>query len=155
MQNQTQPAKVVFVWDRSKNGIAQAVHQAGPLLENASCLLVVHVMPHESIYTYSSLHENESQASQLIQLLHAELLHQIKRYDCFDRCSFQLLFGDRIHEICHFAKRARADVIVTPRFRQSAFSKWIHGDLNESMKQQAPCEVFCLNDQTTKQATAV
>ena len=66
-------------------------------------------------------------------------------YSRLENAKIELVFGERINEVVRLARMLKAMAILIPHFRQSAFSKWIHGDLNDRIKSLAPCPVVFLD----------
>ena len=147
MSEKRQPKRVLFVWDRTLAGLnaASRIVSRDPEMTVVSA---VHVMPHESIYSYGTVYQSKTRQPYVVQELNEEFAWQLECCGEWKDVRLEILFGDRITEICRFAKSRRADLIVMPRFRQSRFSNWIHGDLNQLVVQKAPCGVCFLEDKS-------
>lgn len=133
---------VLFAWDGTKQFIASADHFVGQI--KPVSLRVVHAMPHESIYTYGTVGREFDQESWQEQCLKNEFRSLVNRTDNLASAKLELLFGDRVREIVRYADQRHADFILMPRFKQSSFSKWIHGDLNQKIAGKARCRVVFL-----------
>ena len=133
-------------WDGSHETIRDAMNPARPALENHSGLLAIHAMPHESIYTYGATSNQGSRPPAKIQNFSEDFRIRTKIFVCFESVNLIIAFGDRIHEICFYANKVKADLIVAAYFRQPGFSKWSHGDLNQRLVARAPCEVLFVGE---------
>lgn len=141
--SRTETKKIVFVWD----GTTRSIDSAENFVErfNNPVVHCVHIMPHESIYSYGTCIQTRGEMHYLEKLLHQYYEKAVRSSQTLRRESrFEVLFGDRVSEIVRFGKFTKANLILTPRFEQSNFSKWVHGDLNERIASKASCPVFFL-----------
>ena len=136
--------QIVFVWDGSDRHIDSAEQFVGQF-ENV-VVHSLHAMPHESIYSYGPCRQSRDEMASFERRLHREYRKAVRSAQNLGRRSrFEVLFGDRINEIVRFAEIVKARFILTPRFEQSNFSRWIHGDLNERIVRQTTCPVVFLD----------
>lgn len=147
----TAKTRTLFVWDGTKDHLWHA-----ELCISAQCvdeILVVHPMPHESIYgdvTCCGKADEKVSCERELRRIFGKLTRGSVNL-CGQRLRF--LYGDRIREVIEFAKSNHVANVLMPRFCQSAFSKWIHGDLNELVVAEAHCPVVFLESGTTKNRT--
>jgi nucleotide-binding universal stress UspA family protein len=142
-----QGSRILFVWD----GTDQFISAADAFLETIEDRSVhaVHAMPHESIYAYGSVNRISGEKPRQARRLEKLYRKQTSRSQALRDSSFEILFGERISEITILASQLRAKFIVTPRFEQSTFSIWLHGDLNENLAKKASCPVIVLQSKQT------
>ena len=139
---QLKTTKVLFVWD----GSADFIRSADQFITTLNCALVsaVHAMPHESIHSYSTVVCEEKELSRLEHKLHQSFKKQVERSEHLKATKLELLFGDQIAEISRFASLSKKNYVLVPRFEQTSFSKWIHGDLNQKLAKRLDCAVVYL-----------
>lgn len=132
--------KMLFVWDGSTDHLDQVAEYAR---QNKCRVVAVIPLPHEWIYSYGTIRNDDepAYAERMLRRAFAEATKQIKELADVE---LVFLFGDRITEIVRFAKTSRVSVLLMPRFEQSSFSRWIHGDLNERLDNHAPCPIVFL-----------
>ena len=104
----------------------------------------VHVMPHESIHSYGTVQKSFERMTWPEQQLQDRYRRSIAHTRNLTTSSLGLRFGERINEIVRRAAELKAKFILIPKFEQSSFSKWIHGDLNERIASIANCPVILL-----------
>ena len=145
--------KILFVWD----GTSQQLWCADNNLNHHSdaTILVVHAMPHESIYSYGTLKPNAENATYVERKLRDRFRAIARRTKVFRGVKLELLFGDRVSEIIRFAESMQVQSIVMTSFKQSGFSRWIHGNLNERLEQRAPCPITFLQKADQRTAKGV
>jgi len=143
---QLKAAKVLFVWD----GSADFIRSADQFISTLNCAQVcgVHAMPHESIHSYSTVACEEKELSRLERKLHRSFKKQADSSKYLKTAKLELLFGDRIAEIARFASLSKQNYVLVPRFEQTSFSKWIHGDLNQKLAKRLDCAVVYLEPVT-------
>lgn len=135
-------SRVLFAWDGTDKFIPSA-DRFVRLIEDR-CVYAVHAMPHESIYSYGSVSCESKEKPRQAQRIEDTFRHQTSLTSSLKDAYFEILFGDRITEITILAAQLQAKYIVMPKFVQSTFSKWVHGDLNETLAGKAPCPVIFL-----------
>ncbi len=137
--------RVVFSWDGSQSAIDQCSDLADRF-ESFDLVYAIKAMPHESIYSYSycTPETAENRSHPQIQFLKKDFAERAKDTPLRRVPELRLLFGDRISEVAAFVNRKRADLLITTRMSQSAFSQWIHGDLNRWLENKVSCEVLFL-----------
>ena len=145
---QSKTAKVLFVWDGSANFIRSADQFISTLDRVQVCAM--HVMPHESIHSYSTVICEEKELSRLERRLHRSFKKQVERSEHLNTSKLEILFGDRIAEIVRIASLSKKNYVLVPRFEQTSFSKWIHGDLNQKLAKRLDCAVVYLEPVTPK-----
>ena len=150
--NRPESNLVLFAWDGS-NKFIKSADRFLSLLGDAT-VHSVHAMPHESIYSYGPVPKTSGRRTWPEQQLQDAYIRATASSKHLSSASFGLLFGERIHEIAACAADLNAKFILVPRFEQSSFSKWIHGDLNERVIEKANCSVILL-DQETDLTTAI
>jgi nucleotide-binding universal stress UspA family protein len=138
-------SRILFVWDGSDKFIKSAESFA-QLIEDRS-IYAIHAMPHESIYNYNSVISRPAPKPQPAQDLEAQFRKQVSRTKALKEAKFEILFGDRVNEILISAAQLQAKYIAMPRFKQSNFSRWMHGDLNEKITKKATCPVIFLDEE--------
>lgn len=131
--------KVLFVWDGTERFIKAADELIGSF--SGSSIHAMHAVPHESIHDCGALDMRINCPSRLERRLYRDF-EKARRRD-FEKATHQstylkkakleILFGDRIKEIVRFSRDTKVNVILLPQFKQSLFSRWIHGDLNERL----------------------
>ena len=134
----TAPKPTLFVWD----GTGEYIWHAERCIEECGNgkVFAVHAMPHETIHSHRTLRNNEHTERKLKR----QFKNVVRRSAKLCKVQLDLVFGDRIAEIVRFAISMEVQTILIPRFSQSDFSIWIHGDLNERIEQQAPCPIVFL-----------
>lgn len=137
--------RALFVWE--PGNWSQATMDKLEYLLVGKHVAAVHAMPHESIYSYGDVSCLSKDKPRAIEQLEREFRHQASSVVALHQCSFEILFGDRVQKIVAVARRLQVEKIVMSRFKQSSFSKWIHGDLNEKLEAEAPCPVFFLESE--------
>ena len=142
--NNSKTARALFVWDGT-NRFVQNADQFIDLFED-QIVYAVHAMPHESIYAHGTVsHSCLNEYSSLERQFHSSFHRSVRNSKHLRQASFELLFGDRINEIARFASLIKATFVLIPSFRQSTFSKWVHGDLNEKISRKSNCPVIFLD----------
>ncbi len=143
--SRTETRKIVFVWDRSTrfvDCVDRFIEQFGDVNVHS-----VHTMPRESIISYGACNHPRDEMSSFEKRLHREYRMAGSSTRYLQKSSrFEVLFGDRIGEIVRFAEVIKADLILTPRFKQTSFSNWLLGDLNERIVSIAKCPIVFLED---------
>ncbi|MFK7770453.1 MAG: hypothetical protein AB8B55_24800 [Mariniblastus sp.] len=136
--------KIVFVWDGTDRFVEAADRFVSEIPH-----AVVHsllAMPHESLHSYSLFREPQEEVESFQNRLQQEYAAAIaSTHTLCRRSRLEILFGDRVYEAVRHTQIIRATRILTPRFVQSKFSKWIHGDLNQRLVRKAACPVVFLN----------
>lgn len=140
------PKRILFVWD----GTRRHVETADDLAESFEdvCVYAVRALPHESIHAYSTSGLAQLEPSKLEREMRADFRKATRQSRHLATAKFEIVFGERITEILELAATIKASAILIPRFQQSSFSKWIHGDLNERIKTKSPCPVVLLDAAT-------
>lgn len=134
--------RVLFIWDGTDKLIGLADSVAGAI-KHAS-IHAIHLMPHESIRAYGTIGSPQTETPLHERKLRQAFRQVTRQTRLLKHASFEILFGDRIAVASRFASIMKANFILTPRFDQSCFSKWIHGDLNERLVKDSPCRVVFL-----------
>lgn len=142
---------VLLVWDGTTKFIKSADRFVS-LLDDVS-VHAVHAMPHESIYSYGTVPKSVQRTTWPEQQLEDCYRSSIARASNLHSSRFRLLFGERINEIVLCAAELKAKFILLPKFEQSSFSKWIHGDLNERITDKAHCPVILLESNNSAAVT--
>jgi nucleotide-binding universal stress UspA family protein len=136
--------KVVLVWTRSDDFVSSAEDVVAGM-DGDLKVYAVHAMPNESIYSSGAFSFGRGSESAYERELRKEFFEAVDESELLRQAKFEVVFGDRIAEIKRFAEVINAGVILMPRFEQSSFSKWIHGDLNRRIADNAPCSVIFLD----------
>ena len=136
---------VLFVWNGKPASLQLAEEFLSTLATPIQRLTVLRVLPHESIYSYGAIRNQGQRVGPLVYELEQEFAQQAARARYFEGFKPVLLFGDRLQEVCLYARRSHANLILHMPLEQSSFSRWIHGDLNERLTSQAPCAVRFLS----------
>ena len=146
--NRITPTRILLVW----NGTRDHIQHAEQCIEAAKVgsVLAVHAMPHESIYSYGAARHSRDEGNYAERKLKKRFREVVQHSNVFEGTQLELLFGDQVTEISRFAKAMKVQSILFPRFAQSAFSKWVHGDLNERMARRAPCPIIFLQSSNGK-----
>ncbi len=134
--------RILFVWDGTNDHIwhAERCLKTG----GGGNVIVVHAMPHESIYSYGAVRVDRHESEHLKAVLRDRFMNMARDAGCLRDAKFELLFGDRVTETIRFAEAMKVQQILLPRFTQSSFSKWIHGDLNDRLVEKARCPIVFL-----------
>lgn len=135
--------KILVAWDGTRSFIQEAEIFL-TLFENIS-LHVVQSLPHESIHSYGTVGRTRYVSSSMECDLYRTFLDHSQSTRTLRRAKFDVIYGDRICEIIRFSECIGAQFMVMPAFEQTAFSRWIHGDLNQRVVSKAPCTVFLLS----------
>ncbi len=139
--------KVLFVWDGTAKFISSADRFVRIL--HGHSVHVVHALPHASIDGAAG--SPQTQEKSIVQKrLEKAFRRQADGSRFLQDSSFELLLGDRVNEIVVMAAQLQAKFILMPKFEQSTFSKWIHGDLNEKIRAKATCPVIFLDAERPK-----
>lgn len=134
--------RILFIWDGTDQLIKLADAIAGAI-ENAS-IHAIHLMPHESSRAYGTIGSPQTEVPLLERNLRQAFRKATRQTRLLKHASFEILYGDRITIATRVASIIKANCILTSRFDQSCFSKWIHGDLNERLVKGSPCRVVFL-----------
>lgn len=138
--------KALFVWDGSGQWLEKADRVISSMGTDA--VYAVHAMPHESIYHYGGVCKDSKRINWMEMELCTNFEDKAKSLDSFRDVSLTLLFGEKVIEIARFTNRFKVDTVVMPRFEQSSFSKWLHGDLNAKLASKVFGSITILNDKT-------
>ena len=131
--------RVLFVWDGSKGSIEVADRLLGEM-SNYS-VSVIHVLPHEAFYSYCTVGVPFENASPVERKITRSFERFVERTENLSTTKCEFLFGDRIFEISRMAEITKAELVLISPFVQSAFSEWIHGNLNSMIKEKLNCKV--------------
>ncbi|QEG20743.1 universal stress protein [Mariniblastus fucicola] len=149
MNMRYEPRELLFVWDGTKKSIAIADRYVGTLKDvSVACL---RVMPHESIYAYSTPGHSDLPPSRLETKIRTVFDNAVKCSSSLAGARLEIDFGDRVSTIVRYAEFCKAKVILMPRFEQSRFSIWIHGDLNKRIEEQSNCSVVFYDSESGDQ----
>lgn len=135
-------ARILLVWDGTKQFLSSADRLIRQL--RGERVFAIHPMPHESIYNYGSVNCLSGIKPHAAERLEKKYRRQTRHIRLLQESSFELLIGDRIDEIVIAAAQLQTKFVLMPRFEQSTFSRWMHGDLNEKIKARATCPVIFL-----------
>ena len=131
--------KLLYVWDGSTH-VDQTVQKYFDSFKNVS-IKSIYVLPHESIYDYNTVCSSVEDDLPSLRRIHNSYKRFANSDERLKTAKFEVHFGDRIATVVRLSKMLRTSTIIMPRFKQSGFSKWIHGDLNTRIKREAACEV--------------
>lgn len=134
--------RVLFVWDGTSKHL-KYIESFLERLKNPR-VHVIHPMPHESIYSYGAVGQTYQKANSREESIQRAFRLATTSKPRLNSASFQVLFGDTVSEIARFSKAINATVTLLPTYQQSNFSKWIHGNLNESLVKKTHCDILFL-----------
>ena len=123
---------VLFVWDGTRNSIAVAQKFCANIKDALIC--PVSVQPHESICVYGAAQYDSGEPNNHERRLRQKFRRHVKGFPLFQGRKLELQFGERVEVITRIASLIHAKFILLPRFEQSMFSIWVHGDLNERIQ---------------------
>lgn len=136
--------KIVFVWDE-EDRVVESADKFAKQIEN-SVVHSVRAMPHESIYSLGTRMHPSRDMVTLERQQHLSYWNSVKLTELLSiKSKFEVLFGDRIEEVVRYATLVNAEYVLTQRFEQASFSKWIHGDLDLRLAQKVRCPVIFIN----------
>lgn len=133
-------SRVLFVWDGTNDYIAAANLRLARI-GNAEAV-AVQAVPNAAVYGNTLKVDNDPTYVTTILKTGYELAVRHSPY--LRNTRLHLLVGDRIELIANFASVNGIDLVLLPPFEQSAFSKWIHGDLNARISNELTCPVQML-----------
>lgn len=136
--------KTLFVWEGTERFIGSADELASSF-KNAP-VHAIYPVPHEHVHTYGAFACFQDEPPRLERPLRRAFEQATRRCDCLRNVKLEILCGDRITEIVRWSGIIKAKTILLPPFEQTAFSKWLHGDLNKRIVAKAPCDVMFLDD---------
>ena len=137
----TPKEKVVVPVDFSEGSLS-AVDEALEIVEDASHVYVIHVLPHlsanEPAVRWAALDE-ETAAGRARAIVEDKLGDPRYR-----GCRIDVAFGDPGHEIADYAERIGADLIVLPSHGRSGLRRLLIGSVAERVVRLAHCPVLVL-----------
>lgn len=139
---QSDARRVVFLWDGTQKMVDAAVRQAKEQMSECQTLHAIHAMPHESVYSMGEFGGGDGREPLAIAELRKQFRHQVRKHTCLKRSGLNILFGERIREIGSYTRIVKADLLIAAPFKQSSFSKWIFGDLNERLINETDVDVM-------------
>lgn len=144
--------RVLFAWDGRPRSV-KTVEEFLSTIKNPS-VHSVHLMPHESIRAYGTAVSFDCEPTAFENKLRL-VFNEASRFTRFMKYSqLELIFGERVNEIVRVATLINCDVIFVPKFEQSQFSRWLHGDLNKRLVNDSPCQVVFYNSEKNKYEAA-
>lgn len=124
--------QLVVPFDLSEESMA-ALDTACDLVESASCLHVIHVVPRKAAISPETA----------IQHLKQQIEEQIKDPKLAGHQLF-VTSGNPASEICAYAERIGADLIVMPSHGRTGLRHLLIGSVAESVVRHAHCPVLVL-----------
>jgi nucleotide-binding universal stress UspA family protein len=139
---------IVVPWDYSDLS-RDALLRAVEMVSDTSLIRVVHVSHIPSPYEYGVVFDDISE-----QTMSEELTKSFhKAVESEPKLAGQelvVLFGDPGHEICDYAGKEKAELIVLPSHGRSGFSRLLLGSTAERVVRFAPCPVLVLRSETAE-----
>lgn len=140
MFNRQRSNRVLFVWDGTK----QSIRIADEVLDSRKEMSIrcLHVLPHESFCAYATAGHSELEPRRIELRLRSQFQKSVAASKHLSGSMLEIIFGDRINETLRYSRITKANLLLMPKFEQSLFSSWIHGDLNRRIVKKVTCSVL-------------
>ena len=130
---------VLFVWDGRPKSVRTVGRALAPL-RNVG-IFAVRLLPHKSGFLCGNIGQANGETSLYERKIRRGFAQATGRITNLQNVPLECLYGDQVEQISWFASLIQAELVIAPRFQQSEFSMWLHGNLNDRLRSAVDSKV--------------